>query len=122
MLDRLEVSQDRAEVGGQCSQVGEVSEQTCCHHPGQRGSVSALNVLPVQSLAVGSEKQSWIDLRSVVRVEQVVPSHLAADTRQDKSQKSTQEYLTDLSYLPGGREGLKKPRMFLQYKGETVRL
>ena len=68
-------------------------------------SESELNVSPVQSLAVGSEKQSWMDLRLEVRVVQVVPSHLAADTRQDKSHKSTLKNLTDLSCLPARRPG-----------------
>ena len=72
-------------------------------------------VSPVQSLPVGSEKQSWIFFKSAVREVQVVPSHLAAHTITDKG-----ENVTDLFYLPGGREGLKILRMFLQYKGQMV--
>ena len=43
-----------------------------------------LQVLPVQSVAVGSEKQSWIVFKPVVREVQVVPSHLAANTNRNK--------------------------------------
>ena len=40
-----------------------------------------VEVSPVQSLPVGSEKQSWIVFKLVVRELQVVPSHLAANTK-----------------------------------------
>ena len=48
---------------------------------GVRRARQVLQVLPVQSVAVGSEKQSWIVFKLVVRELQVVPSHLAANTK-----------------------------------------
>ena len=73
----------------------------------------------MQSLAVGSEKQSWIVFKSVVREVQVVPSHLAANKKTNQTIKSGL-WLTGLLYLPGALEGWRLLRMFLQYRGEMV--
>ena len=77
-------------------------------------------ILPVQSVAVGSEKQSWIVFKLVVRELQVVPSHLAANTKTNQSIKCVLGGLTGLVYLPGSLEGWRLLRMILQYRGEMV--